>query len=196
MTIICLFIDPSQLLTTLFEFIAAFLASPWRFLIGQINPSASKLTNITLGRARVFRDSISSSNEAVHLIGETLASFLTTKGHQLALPTCRLSPPFDVYWTGKRGCYLAFQQAFNKFHLVTCAPGLGSIYTGKSNLIHSLVSASGQDVAAFIVPRGHRLPSQYVHLVQYIQVAYSSGLLLQRDSTERRNIVGMIELEL
>jgi hypothetical protein len=128
--------------------ITAFLASPRRFLIGQINPFPSGLTSITSARAQLFRDSILSSNGAVHLIGETLASCLTM--HQ-ALPT------FDVCWT-------AFQQAFNKHHLDTCATHSGAINTGNRDLIHSLVSAYGQDTAAFIVSRSHRLPFQYVHL--------------------------------
>lgn len=123
--------------------------------------------NFSKGETQLLRDSILSSNGAAHLTGETLASFLTTKGHQ-ALPT------FDVYWTGKQGCYLAFQQALNKHHLVTCAPGLDAI-TGKSDLIYSLVSAYGQDTAAFIVPPSYRLPSQYFHLARYIQNNYNNN---------------------
>lgn len=156
----------------------AFYAFTIAFIV-QIGDSKSTIVKFWIdefafgdGETNLLRSEIESSNGAASLTGETLAPFLTTKGYQTL-------PAFDIYWTGRQGCYQAFKYDLLNTHIISCSPGTESI-TKKARLVSTLLTAFG-DVAFSIIPLTYRLPQDYFQLVDRIKKENSSSWALKRD---------------
>ncbi|KAK2077184.1 hypothetical protein QBZ16_004818 [Prototheca wickerhamii] len=135
------------------------------------------------GETVLLAEAINATGGVDVLAGTSHGGFLAPKGwHDANL--------WDVYWTGREGCYRAFSQRLKPGQMVSCTPGSQAI-TQKAQLVLTMRETFGAAAPLFL-PRSYLLPWDYLAFARAVRAGGAARPWVLKEDVHRGKGVAVL----